>query len=538
MGYSEITFGREGRERIFAGIEGVAKVVGSTMGSYGRNVFLDNLLTEPVVTNDGITVARAISFKDHYKNMGAFMLKKAADKTNKQCGDGTSTTIVLAYAIVSEGLKHIDNGVSPFRLSEYMNKYTQEVISYIKSKAIDVAGNDDLKKIATISAQDPEVGELIAEAYRKVGKFGTVIAEETHKLGLSLEIKNGLEFDEQLKDLRLITNKERMQCELENAYVLVSDKKLLSLNSIATVLDEIVAKGESKDIIFILDDIDQGALMNLIINHGRGFLNICVVKAPSYGPKKEAFYKDICALTSSVLISDSTGLDFKNVMIDHLGKAEKVVSGRQSTLVVGGKVNQSAIDEILMGIEKDLEANKFDEWNTKNLEERRAKLAGGIASIKVGYPTDIETENKTLKVEDAINATKCAIAEGIIYWSGVSLIEAGAFMQTQFECKEEEIAYNIIKKALEYPTKLIMDNAGESGEFIVETIKRSTECGFGYDISTHSFDKLLDKGIIDPVKVVRIALENAVSLANMILTSNAVVTEEGVIDDQDVSASK
>lgn len=535
MGYSEIVTGKESRAKIFQGLEEIAMVVAQTLGPKGKNVIIDNLLTEPTITNDGITCVRGISFKDHYKNIAAFMLKKTCDMTNKLAGDGTSTTTILAYALVKEGMQYIENGVNPFHLSKALIDYKDLVVNYVKSKGIPVENSEDIRKIATISSQDEEVGNLIAEAHARVGSTGAIVAQKSVNPGMSVEIKDGLEFDEQLASLGLITNAERLQCELENAYIFVTDKKLLSLSSISSLLKELSETGKSKDIMFIVDDIDTWALNNMIINHQRRALNICVVKAPSYGDKKEAFFQDVCALTSAVMISDKTGLDFKDVWLQHLGYAEKVISWRQSSLIVGGRKNQAAVDLIVTGLNAEIKRNAQDEWLKSRAELRRARLAGGVASINIGFPTSVETENKVLKVEDAINAAKAASIEGIIYGSGVSLVEAAQMCTFGSDASDEQkIAEKIMKKALEYPTKLIFDNAGENGEIIIYDIKSAGKAGFGIDIRTMEWCQLIDIGVIDPVMVIRVALENAVSMANMILSSNVVITDAEEFDDQDI----
>jgi chaperonin GroEL len=529
-----ITIGKESRQKIFEGIKEIANTVAQTYGPFWKNVILDNIYTEPEITNDGITVVRGIDFEDRYKNMGAFLLKKACARTNKLAGDWTSATTIIASAIIEEWLKYIENDVSPFKLAESMNKLTKEVIQQIEYSVSKVSGKEDLIRIATISSQDEEVGNLIADAFERVWNGGTVTVEESQKLWLSIEMKVGFEFEEQLKSPLLVTDVKRQQCELENAYVFVSDKKLVNLQVISTVIDQII-KEWRKDIFFIVDDIDPMALSALIYNHQKGLLNIWLVKAPWYGENKEAFYQDICAVTWALLISDKNWLDWKNVDISHLWVAERIISWRMSTIVVWGNRNEESIMKTLDFISEDLKRTT-DERKQLQLEKRRAKLTGGIATIKVGYPTDVETSNKRMKIEDAVMATKSAIQEWIVVGEWVTLIEAIRNIVPDGTARETLIAYNILSKALEIPTKTIINNAWGEWEYAVWVLKERNIFGTWYDPVSRQFIDLKEKWIFDPFKVVRVSLENAVSLANMILTSNAVVTEDpkNKIDDQDV----
>lgn len=532
-----IMFDQEARQKIFNGLDKMVKCVRTTMGAFGYNVILDNLYTVPEVVNDWVTVINSMDFDDRYENIAAFMLKKACNDTNRQAGDGTTTCAVLSHAITKEGLKYINSGVNPFKLWNAMNIIAWQVKDYIQNNAVPVKDIKDIKNVATISAQDDYIGGIITEAFDKVGDGGVVTVEETRELGISIEMKSGLEFDEPLKSMALITNPQRRQCELEDAYVFVSERKLPSLKSIDTVLKQIT-ETDSRSVIFIVDDIDISALHMLILNHQRGNLKVCVVKAPSYGQYREEFYTDVCALTGATLISDKTGLNFKDVMIWHLGQAKKVVSWRAKTLIVWGNENEAEKQKIVDGLKADI-ARTTDDFAKMKKEQRLAKLTGGIATILVWFPSDVETNNKRLKIEDAVNAVRAALEEWVIYWSGISLIEAMDNIHRE-DYMEFDVAYDIMKKALEYPTMTIMNNAGVGWDYVVQSIRSNQyEKGTWYDIKNGSFVKLLDVGVIDPAKVIRVALSNAVSLANMILTSKSVVTEDPKkeIDHQDAQVS-
>lgn len=531
-----ILFDRLAREKIFEGIEEIAKTVWVTLGSYWYNVIIDNLFAQPTVCNDWITVLRSIDFKDRYKNIAAFMMKKASDRQNKIAGDWTTTCAILARALCKEWLKHIDTWINPFKLVKYLNEYTKEVADYIKSKASPINDTNDIERVATISAQDDEIWAMIADAFERVGKDWTVIVEEIKNTGMYIEMKKWYEWDEPMKSHLFINSPERLQCELDAPYILVTDKKLISLQPLWTMIDWVISAGK-KDILFIVDDIDQGALDTLIFNKMKNMLNVCVVKAPLYWERKDQFYRDICAMTGATLISNKTWVDFANMTVDHLWKCEKLISWRASTLIVGWDSNETEIQEIVTWIDKEI-VNTTDERVIKLAEERKAKLTGWIATIKVWYASDMETENKRMKIEDAVQATKAAIKEGIIYWEGVSLIEGIQFLKTLTKPninKEADIAMAILEKALEYPTKMIIDNAGQSWDWAVKAIKTQNIFWTWYDIKNDVLCDLLKIWVIDPVMVVRVALENAVSLANMILSSRAVVTEDPKenIDDHD-----
>lgn len=529
-----ITFDRQARESVFAGIEEIAELVSTTMWPYGYNVILDNLWTQPDVTNDWVSIVRTIDYEDRYKNIGALMLKKAADRTNRVAGDGTSTTTILTSSIIKEWLKFIDNGVNPFKLSKHMTEISNFVIEYIKKNAVPVTWRDDIFKVASISAQDKDVGKLIADAYDMVWNQGTIVAQESKEIWLSIEMKKWLEFDSPIESIALINNDNRQQCELINPYIFVTDKRLNTLASIKKVLDSMLDAGD-KDILLIVDDIDPVALATLIYNKNKGIWNVGVVKAPHYATLKENFFRDVCALTGAVMVSHKTGLDFDMTELAHCWRAEQVISWRMSTIIVGWNRNEDEIKKITDGIQESLK-REDDQWNVSQYEARLAKLNGWIATIRVWYPSDIETTQKRLKIEDALQATKSALQEWVIGGEGISLIEG--VNEQQFAGGELGIAYNILQKALQYPMKVIVDNGGVSGDWAVQE-KLYQDKWMWYDFESWVFVNLIEKGIIDPVKVVRVALENAVSLANMILTSRAVVTEdpEKKIDGQDFRVS-
>lgn len=522
----------EARKLLLDAIEDIALTVWTTLWVYGRNVMLDNIYTEPTVTNDWITVLSEIFFADRVKNLAATMMKRTSQNTNRQAWDWTTTTAILAWALVKEWLKYIENWVNPFQLSNAMSNLGKLIVKYIQDNAKQISSTEDLVRIATISSQDENVWNIIGEAFAKVGDGWSVTVEDSSELWISIEMKTWLEFAEPIKS-EYFFNSERFQYEAENCYVLVTDKKLISVNQITWVLEEILKKW-SKDIFIICDDMDYAMVAALINNKMKWILNVAVVKAPEYWTKKENFFTDICALTWATLISDTTWLQLKDVMLDHLGIAEKVISSRRSTLIVWGKKNEEAISKIVQFLKDEL-SRMTDDRTRRKTEERLAKLTWWIATIKVWFPTKMETENKRHKIEDAVWATKSAIQEWIIYGSWVSLIES----MRGVECngtKEENIAIEIFRRALSYPLKMIMDNAGQSWEFIAETIKSSNQIWYGYNIKTWEYWDLIQEWIIDPIKVVRVSLENAISLANVVLSTNAIVAEDPEIDDTDFKA--
>ena len=526
-----ITFDADARNSIFAGIEEIAKTVWLTVWPFGYNVILDQLYIEPEIVNDWVTIVRTIDYEDRYKNIWAMMIKKAADRTNKLCWDGTSTTTILTHAIMKEWLKFIDNGVNPFKLSKHMNEISQRVIDYIKANSTKMNWRDDIVKVASISAQDPEIGELIAKAYDVVWDGWTIVVKESQKIGLDIEIKKGIEFESQIESIALINNEQRQQCELHNPYIFVTDKRLNTLTSIKNMLDQIVQSWD-KDILLIVDDIDPVALSTLIFNKSQWVFNVWVVKAPAYGIIKENFFRDVCALTWATLFSHKTWLDFDWADIMYCGRAETVISGRQSTIIVWGNRNEDEINKISEWIKEALK-NETGEREVMQLEARLAKLSGGIATIRVGYPSNIETTQKRMKIDDSVQATKSAMQEWIIRGEWVSLIE-GIFSLARNDSEEveEEIAFKILEKALQYPMKIILDNGWVSGDRAItqkiESLKEDFDKfkGRWYCFDSTIFENLLDKWIIDPVKVIRVSLENAVSLANMLLTSRSIITED------------
>lgn len=532
--WKTIIFDREAREKVFEWLEEIAKVVATTLGPRWYNVILDNLWTQPMITNDWITVIRWIDYEDRYKNIAALMLKKNVDRTNKLAWDWTSTTAVLARAICKEWLKYIDDGVNPFKLGSYLRDISLEAIDYIKSKWKPIETTEDIKKIASISSQDENVWALIADAFEKVGKDWTVLVQDSKEIWLSIEMKKWYEREEPMKSHLFINAPERLQCELDHPYILITDKKLISLASIKTIVDQVLQAGQ-KDILFVVDDIDSWALDALLYNHVKKILNVCVVKAPYYAEKKDAFFKDLCALTWATLISNKSSLDFQQATIKDLGRAEKAISWRASTIIVGWSSDTTKVSDIVDEIRKDLEVQKFDEWLKLQAEQRLAKLTWGIATILVGSASEIETENKRMKIEDALQAVKAAIKEWVIYGEWVSLIEAFKQEKIWFIDNEQAIAYKILEKAFEYPTRTIVDNWGDSWEYAVRRIKENKILWTWYDIKNGRVFDLLEAGVIDPVMVVRVAIENAVSLAIMLLTSKSVVTEDPKqkFDDQD-----
>ncbi|HPC34406.1 MAG TPA: chaperonin GroEL [Candidatus Absconditabacterales bacterium] len=520
-----IKYADEARKEIFSGMQMVADAVKVTMGPKGRNVILEKSYGGPTVTNDGVTVAKDIELEDKSENIGASMLKEAAEKTNKEAGDGTTTTVVLAEAMAREGLRYIRSGVNPFSLGKGLHRAIEKLVSEIKGKAQQIGDSKEkIKQVATVSAQDEEVGNLIADVFEEIGKDGTITVEEGQSLGLTKEIKTGMQFDQGYSSPYLITDTQRMEAVIEKPYILLTDKKISSIKDILQVLESIAATGK-KDIVIIAEDIEGEALASLVLNKIRGMLNILTVKAPGFGDRKKEILQDIAVVTGATVITEELGLKLEDATIEMLGRADKVIATKDTTVIVDGKGDQSEIDERANQIKAQIGTTN-SEYDREKLAERLAKLVGGVAVIQVGAATEMEMKNKKYKIEDALNATRAAIEEGIVAGGGSVLLQLSKTLEEfKLEDPDQQVAVDIVREAIQYPVKQIANNAGFKGDWVVEKIKESDDFNYGFDAKEGEFKNLFEAGIIDPAKVLRVALQNAVSTAAMFLTTECVIVD-------------
>jgi len=523
----QIKFGSEAREAIVRGANILSKTVVTTLGPRGRNVALDRKWGGPNVVHDGVTVAKEIELPDPFENMGAQVVKEAASKTNDNAGDGTTTATLLANAIISEGMKNITAGTNPMILRRGLEKGCKAVVNELRKISKPVKGALNVKQIATISAGDPQIGEKIAEALEKVGHNGVVTVEESKGLDLEIEYKEGMEFDNGYISPYFVTNAEAMESEIESPYIILTDQKISAIADILPSLENIIKV--SKNIVIIADDVDGEALATLVVNKLRGTFNILAVKAPGFGDNRKEMLEDIAVLTGGVVISEDTGRKLDSIKIEDCGRADKVWADKDNCRIVGGKGNDAAIKARVKQIKRALEESDSD-FDKEKLEERLAKLSGGVAQINVGAATEVELSEKKERVKDAVEATKAAVEEGIIPGGGSSLLYATRALD-DVECRsdEEKVGVNILRFALEQPLRWIAKNAGADDGYVVSKVKegnKNTNNGdYGFNALTGKFVLMTKEGIIDPLKVTRLALQNAVSVGIMALTTEAMVTD-------------
>ncbi len=522
----DIHYADDARKQLLKWVETVANVVKVTMWPKGRNVILDKGFGAPTVTNDGVSVAKEIELEDKVENVWAEMVKEAAEKTNKEAWDGTTSTVVLAHAIAKEGLRYIDSWINPFALGRGLHKAVDKLVADIQDTAQQIGDSkEQIKQVATISAQDEEVGDLIADVFEEIGKDGTITVEEWNTLGLSKEIKTGMQFDQGYLSPYFVSDSQRMECVIDKPYVLVTDKKIWSMKEIIQLLESMAATGK-KDMLLIAEDVEWEALASLILNKIRGMLNVVAVKAPGFGDRKKEILKDIATVTGATLITDQLGIKLEDATIDMLGKADKVIVNKDETIIVDGKWDTDEINDRANQIRAQIWITKSD-YDKEKLAERLAKLVGWVAVIKVGAATEMEMKNKKFKIEDALNATRAAIEEWIVAGWGSVLVQLSKTLgKIKLEDQEEQVAVEIIQQAIQYPLKQIADNAGFKWDWLVEKIKESKDMDYGFDARTGEFTNLKKAGIIDPAKVIRVSLENAVSTAAMLLTTEAVVVDK------------
>lgn len=525
----KVLFDADARTAIKRGIDVAAKAVKVTLGPRGRNVILDKGYGGPHMTNDGVTIAKEISLKDKFENMGAEIVKEVANKTNDLAGDGTTTSVVLFQALVDEGMKHTAMGVNAMLVRSGMEKAAEATVKALKSIAKPVQGDKDIKQVATISAESAEIGETIAEVIAQVGQNGVVTVEESQSFGIDKEVVEGLEFDRGYVSPYMITNADKMAAEYKDPAILITDKKVASVQEILPLL-EAVARTGKKELVIIADDVEGEALTTFVLNKLRGTFNVLAVKAPGYGDRKKEMLQDIATMTGGTVISEETGLKLDKAELSQLGRASKIISTKDSTVIVGGKGAKKDIEARVGALKKQL-ADTTSKFDKEKLEERIAKLSGGVAVIKVGAATETEMKYLKDKIEDAVNATKAAIAEGIVPGGGTALVKAGQKVEAETDWKklgkEEEVGYRIVLAALQKPLKQIAMNAGrDSGEVIVEEVKKAK--GFaGYDaVKDEVVPDMIAAGIIDPVKVTRGGVQHAVSAAAILLTTEAAIADE------------
>ncbi len=528
MGAKQIIFSDDARRKLKNGIDIVANAVSTTLGPKGRNVALDRKFGSPTITHDGVTVAKEIELEDPFENMGAQLLKEAATKTNDIAGDGTTTSTVLAHAIVTEGLKNLAAGSNPMLLKRGIETAAKAVAAEITKNAIEVTTKDEIANVATISAQDRVIGELIAEVMDKVGKDGVITVEESKGLEFEKDYVEGMQFDRGYISPYFVTDSEHMESVIPEPYVLIYDKKISAAADIVPILEKLVQIGK-RDLLIIAEDIDGEALATLVLNKIRGMLNVLAVKAPGFGDRRKAMLQDIAILTGGQVISEETGRKLESVVISDLGRAEKVVSDKDNTTIVGGKGNEAEIKARIEQIKVEIDKTTSD-YDREKLQERLAKLSGGVAIFRVGAATETELKVKKHRVEDALSATRAAVEEGIVAGGGVALINAMAALDdVKMANEDEQIGVKIVRKALEIPMVKIAENAGKDGSVIVENVrqiqKSKKNTNMGYDVLTDEFMDMVKGGVIDPAKVTRGALENAASIAAMILTTEALITD-------------
>ncbi|MCJ8342548.1 MAG: chaperonin GroEL [Cetobacterium sp.] len=514
-----LKFNEEGRKKLEAGVNTLADAVKVTLGPRGRNVVLEKAYGSPLITNDGVSIAKEIELEDPFENMGAQLIKEVATKANDVAGDGTTTATVLAQAIVKEGLKMVSAGANPMFIKKGIEKATKEAIKYLKERAKKIQSNEEIAQVASISAGDEEVGKLIAQAMEKVGETGVITVEEAKSLETTLEIVEGMEFDKGYLSPYMVTDSERMEAILENPYILITDKKINSMKEILPILEQVVQS--SKPLLIIGEDLDGDTLATLVVNKLRGTLNVTAVKAPAFGDRRKAMLEDIAILTGGEVISEEKGMKLEEVTLSDLGIANKVKVTKDATVIVDGHSNEDILRKRINLLKSQIEETT-SEYDREKLQERLAKLSGGVAIVKVGAATETEMKERKLRIEDALNATRAAVEEGIVPGGGVALIEILKDMENYTLEGEEGIGVNIVKRALSAPLRQIAINAGLDGGVVVEKVK-SLESGWGLNAATEEYVNMLQCGIIDPAKVSRSAIQNAASVSALILTTEVVI---------------
>ncbi len=522
MASKEINFSDNARNRLFEGVKQLSDAVKVTMGPRGRNVLIQKSFGAPSITKDGVSVAKEIELTDPIANMGAQLVKEVASKTADAAGDGTTTATVLAYSIFKEGLRNITAGANPIEVKRGMDKAAEAITEELKKISKPVAGKKEIAQVATISANsDAKVGELIAEAMEKVGKDGVITVEEAKGINDELSVVEGMQFDRGYLSPYFVTNSDKMEAELEHPYILLTDKKITSMKDILPLLESTMKSG--KPLLIIAEDIEGEALTTLVVNKLRGVLNVAAVKAPGFGDRRKEMLKDIATLTGGEVISEELGKTLENATIADLGQASRIVIDKDNTTIVDGVGSKDAVNARIAQIKTQIESTTSD-YDKEKLQERLAKLSGGVAVIKVGAASEVEMKEKKDRVDDALSATKAAVEEGIIIGGGAALIRAAAKVSLNLE-GDEKIGYEIIKRAISAPIKQIATNAGFDDGVVVNNVEQDSNANHGFDASSGKYVDMFEAGIIDPLKVARIALQNAVSVSSLLLTTEATVHE-------------
>ena len=532
MAAKQLVFSEDARRKLRNGMNTVANAVGATLGPKGRNVAVDRKFGSPTITHDGVSVAKEIELEDPFENMGAQLLKEAAQKTNDIAGDGTTTSTVLAHAIVNEGLKALEAGYNPMLLKHGIQQATESVVEELRKMSVKIDTREEIASVATNSAADASIGELIAGVMDKVGKDGVITVEESKSMADETEFVEGMQFDRGYISAYFITNADQMQAIISDAYILINEKKISAAQDIVPLLEKLVQIGK-RELVIIAEDIDGEALATLVLNKLRGMLNVLAVKAPGFGDRRKAMLQDIAALTGGTVISEETGRKLETATLQDLGRAEKVIADKENTTIIGGKGKKGDIEGRIKEIRAEIDKSTSD-YDKEKLQERLAKLSGGVAIIRVGAATETEMKEKKHRVEDALSAARAAVEEGIVPGGEISLINAANKLDKMMknensEDEEIRVGINIVKKALEAPIRRLASNAGQDGSVIIDTVRRTAiekkNKNIGYNVLTGKYVDMIEAGVIDPVKVVRGALENAASIAAMILTTDVLITD-------------
>ncbi|WP_227764762.1 chaperonin GroEL [Zhaonella formicivorans] len=517
----QIVFTEEARHALERGVNALAEAVKVTLGPKGRNVVLEKKFGSPMITNDGVTIAREIEIKDPIENMGAQLVKEVATKTNDVAGDGTTTATVLAQAMIREGLKNVAAGANPMIIKKGIEKAVNAAVEELKSIAKPIESKDAIAQVASISANDAEIGKLIADAMEKVGKDGVITVEESQGVGTTLDVVEGMQFDRGYISPYMVTDAEKMEAVLNDPYILITDKKISAIQDLLPVLEKVVQTG--KPLLVIAEDVEGEALATLVVNKIRGTFTCVAVKAPGFGDRRKAMLEDIAILTNGQVVSEEVGLKLENVTLDMLGQARQVRVSKEETTIVEGKGSAEAIQKRVAQIRHQYEESTSD-FDKEKLQERLAKLAGGVAVIQVGAATETELKEKKLRIEDALAATRAAVEEGIVSGGGTALIDVLPALEKIEAAGDEKTGINIVKKALEEPVRQIAINAGAEGSVVVEKVKEAGT-GIGFNALTGAYENMIAAGIVDPAKVTRSALQNAASIAAMLLTTEAIVAD-------------
>ncbi len=518
----QILYGDDARHKLLNGVNILANAVKVTLGPRGRNVVLNKGYGAPMITKDGVTVAKEIEVEDKFENAGVELVKEVASKTNDDVGDGTTTATVLAQAIVREGLKNVTAGANPVALKRGIDKAVEMIVRELKENISKPVDEDEIANVAAISANDKEIGAKIAAAMKAVGKDGVITVEESQSFGMEIETVQGMRFDKGYVSPYMVTNSDRMEAEYVDPYILITDKKISSIHDVLPILEKVVQSGK-KDLVIIADEVDGEALATLVVNKLRGTFNVLAVKAPGFGDRRKEMLQDIAVLTGGKVITEEIGLKLDATTLEDLGQAHKVTANKENTTIVKGKGDEKAVADRVAQIKKLIE-NSDSDFDKEKLQERLAKLAGGVAIIRVGAATETEMKEVKHRIEDAVGATKAAVEEGVVPGGGVALIRAAKVLEGKSLTHEEEVAVKILRRALEEPLRQIAENAGVDGAVVVEEVRKLSG-NMGYNAQTEQYEDMVKAGIIDPTKVTRSALQNAASIAGMFLTTEAIITD-------------